>query len=34
LVRKPGKANTAIEALARHVRESLTNLQPQMIAAE
>ncbi len=34
LVRKPGKANTAIEALARHVRESLANLQPQMIAAE
>ncbi len=34
LVRKPGKANTAIEALARHVRESLANFQPQMIAAE
>jgi len=34
LVRKPGKANRAIEALARHVTESLSNLQSQMIAAE
>ena len=34
LVRKPGKANKAIEALARHVTESMSNLQPQMIAAE
>jgi DNA-binding transcriptional LysR family regulator len=34
LVRKPGKANTAIEALAAHVRESLANYQPQMMAAE
>jgi DNA-binding transcriptional LysR family regulator len=34
LVRKPGKANKAIEALARHVTESLSNLQGQLIAAE
>jgi DNA-binding transcriptional LysR family regulator len=34
LVRKPGKANKAIEALARHVSESLANYQPQMVAAE
>jgi DNA-binding transcriptional LysR family regulator len=34
LVRKPGKANAAIEALARHVSESLSNYQPQMVAAE
>jgi DNA-binding transcriptional LysR family regulator len=34
LLRKPGKANTAIEALAAHVRESLANYQPRMIAAE
>ncbi len=34
LVRKPGKSNSAIEALARHVTESLSNLKLQMIAAE
>jgi DNA-binding transcriptional LysR family regulator len=34
LVRKPGKANKAIEALARHVSESLANYQPQLVAAE
>jgi DNA-binding transcriptional LysR family regulator len=34
LVRKPGQASSAAEALARHVRESLSNLQPAMIAAE
>ena len=34
LVRKPGKANKAIDALALHVRESLSNLQPQLVAAE
>ncbi len=34
LVRKPGKANKAVEALARHVSESLANYQPQMVAAE
>lgn len=34
LVRKPGKANKAIEALARHVTESLSTLQGQLIAAE
>jgi DNA-binding transcriptional LysR family regulator len=34
LVRKPGKANKAIEALARHVTDSLSTLQGQLIAAE
>jgi DNA-binding transcriptional LysR family regulator len=34
LVRKPGKSNAAIDALARHVSESLSNYQPQMVAAE
>ena len=34
LVRKPGKSNKAIDALARHVSESLSNYQPQMVAAE
>lgn len=34
LVRKPGKSNKAIDALALHVRESLSNLQPQLVAAE
>jgi DNA-binding transcriptional LysR family regulator len=34
LVRKPGKSNKAIDALARHVSESLSNYQPQMLAAE
>ena len=34
LVRKPGKANSAIEALARHVTESLSNITTAMIAAE
>ena len=34
LLRKPGKSNKAIDALARHVSESLSNYQPQMLAAE
>jgi DNA-binding transcriptional LysR family regulator len=34
IVRKPGKSNTAIEALARHVADSMSNLQPAMMAAE
>ncbi len=34
LVRKPGKTNTAIEALAQHVTASLSNLKAHMIAAE
>ena len=34
LVRKPGKSNKAIDALARHVTESLSNLHPQLVAAE
>ena len=34
LVRKPGKSNKAIDALARHVSESLSNYQPQLVAAE
>ena len=34
LARRPGKSNAAIDALARHVTESLSNLSPVMIAAE
>jgi DNA-binding transcriptional LysR family regulator len=34
LVRKPGRASSAIEALARHVTESLANITTAMIAAE
>ena len=34
LVRKPGKSNKAIDALAQHVTESLSNLHPQLVAAE
>lgn len=34
LVRKPGRPNSAIEALARHVTESLSNLQRPVMAAE
>jgi DNA-binding transcriptional LysR family regulator len=34
LVRKPGKSNKEIDALARHVSESLSAYQPQMVAAE
>ena len=34
LVRKPGRPSSAVEALARHVTESLANLQRPMIAAE
>jgi len=34
LMRKPGRASSAVEALARHVAESLGNLSPGMIAAE
>jgi DNA-binding transcriptional LysR family regulator len=34
LVRKPGRPSSAVDALARHVTESLSNLQRPMIAAE
>ena len=34
LVRKPGRPSSAVEALARHVTESLSNLQKPMMAAE
>ncbi len=34
LVRKPGRPSSAVEALARHVTESLSNMSPAMIAAE
>ena len=34
LVRKPGRPSSAVEALARHVTESLSNLQRPMMAAE
>lgn len=34
LMRKPGRSNSAIDALARHVTESLANISPAMIAAE
>lgn len=34
LMRKPGKSNKAIDALALHVSESLSNYQPQLVAAE
>jgi DNA-binding transcriptional LysR family regulator len=34
LIRKPGKSNSAIDALARHVTESLSNLSQAMMAAE
>ncbi|MFO1123788.1 MAG: LysR substrate-binding domain-containing protein [Hyphomicrobiales bacterium] len=34
LVRRPGRASSAITALARHVAASLSNLSPAMIAAE
>lgn len=34
LVRKPGRPSSAVEALARHVSESLGNLQKPMMAAE
>jgi len=34
LVRKPGRGSSAIEALARHVTESMANLNSAMIAAE
>ena len=34
LARKPGRPNTAIDALARHVTESLSNLQRTVMAAE
>ena len=34
LVRKPGRASSAVEALARHVTESLANLTTAMMAAE
>ncbi len=34
MVRKPGRSSSAVDALARHVGESLGNLAPGMIAAE
>jgi len=34
LMRKAGKSSSAVEALARHVAESLGNITPGMIAAE
>lgn len=34
LMRKPGRANSAIDALARHVTESMANISQAMIAAE
>lgn len=34
LVRKPGRTSSAVEALTRHVTESLSNLSPAMMAAE
>ena len=34
LVRRPGKASSAIDALARHVAESLASISPAMVAAE
>jgi DNA-binding transcriptional LysR family regulator len=34
LVRKPGRPSSAVEALARHVTESLSNLQRPAMAAE
>lgn len=34
LVRRPGRSSSAIDALARHVSESLANLNPAMLAAE
>ena len=34
LVRRPGKSSSAIDALARHVSESLSNLNPALMAAE
>jgi DNA-binding transcriptional LysR family regulator len=34
LVRKPGRGSSAIEALARHVTESMANINAGMMAAE
>jgi DNA-binding transcriptional LysR family regulator len=34
LIRRAGKSNSAIDALSRHVTESLSNLTPAMMAAE
>ncbi len=34
LMRKPGRASSAAQALARHVTESLSNINPSMMAAE
>lgn len=34
LMRKPGRASSAAQALARHVAESLGNINPSMMAAE
>jgi len=34
MIRRPGKSNSATDALARHVTESLSNLSPAMMAAE
>jgi DNA-binding transcriptional LysR family regulator len=34
LVRKPGRGSSAIDALAKHVSESMANLSPALMAAE
>lgn len=34
MMRKPGRSSSAVEALARHVSESLSNITPGMMAAE
>ena len=34
LMRKSGRSSSAVEALARHVTESLGNIAPGMMAAE
>ena len=34
LMRKPGRSSSAVEALSRHVAESLANITPGMLAAE
>jgi DNA-binding transcriptional LysR family regulator len=34
LVRKPGRPSSAADALARHVTESISQLQPMLLAAE
>ena len=34
MLRKPGRASTAVDALARHVSESIGSINPAMLAAE